>query len=132
VSKTRSSKNQSAGFTLLEVLIALAIFGTTVAFLLGNVTSQQRAQEDMRIRSIAQWVALNRLNELRLQPGWPAIGVRRGETDMARHTWYWQQKVSKTSEKALRQVEIEVYYLKDDELPAASARGFFAQVEERN
>ncbi|MET1256728.1 type II secretion system minor pseudopilin GspI [Aliikangiella maris] len=114
------------GFTLLEVLIAMVIFGTTVAFLVRNLTEQQRAHTDIGVRTIAHWVALNKMAEVRMAEQWPDIGVTRGDMEMRDHKWYWLQTVSNTSEKQLRQVEIEVRMEQDDENPSTRFIGFIA------
>jgi general secretion pathway protein I len=57
------------GFTLLEIMVALAIFATLASAVLSAsqyVVKQAGAVEE---RLFAAWVADNRLNELRLQPG---------------------------------------------------------------
>ena len=115
-----------AGFTLLEVLIAMVIFGTTVAFLLRNINDQQRVHADIAIKTVAHWVALNKMAQNRIDGEWPPIGVTRGDSEMREQTWYWLQTVSKTSEPELRQIEIEVRLLQSDELPATRFVGFMA------
>jgi len=117
------------GFTLLEVLIAMVIFGTTVAFLLRNINDQQRVHADIAIKTVAHWVALNKMAQNRIDAEWPPIGVTRGDSEMRNQTWYWLQTVSKTSEPQLRQIEIEVRLLQSDELPATRFIGFMASKE---
>jgi len=113
-------------FTLLEVLIAMAIFGTAAVGLVANITQYQSAQLTATQRTVAHWVAMNRLAETRLEKKWPNIGTTRGTAEMANRTWYWLQIVSKTTEKNLRQVEIEVRLEEDDELKTTSFIGFIA------
>ena len=115
------------GFTLLEVLIAMVIFGTTVAFLLRNINDQQRVHLDIKIKTVAHWVALNKMAETRIDDKWPNIGVTRGDAEMRNHKWYWLQSVSKTTEEKLRQIEIEVRYEASDERPATRFVGFIAE-----
>ncbi len=121
---------KNTGFTLLEVLVAMVIFGTTVAFLLRNINDQQRLHTDIGIKTIAHWVALNKMAEVRVEGKWPDTGVTRGEVEMRNHTWYWLQTVSKTTEKDLRQIEIEVRYLETDENPTDRFVGFLAHTED--
>lgn len=115
------------GFTLLEVLIAMVIFGTTVTFLLRNINDQQSAHTEIGIRTIAHWVAMNQMVETRIKKTWPKLGVTRGDVEMRNHQWFWLQTVSKTTEKELRQVEIEVRYKETDELAATRFVGFIAK-----
>lgn len=117
-------------FTLLEVLIAMVVFGTTVAFLVRNINDQQYAHASISIKNIAHWVALNKMAETRMADEWPNMGVTRGEMDMRDHKWFWLQTVSKTTEEQLRQVEIEVREKESDELPATRFVGFIAKKAE--
>ncbi|WP_196139287.1 type II secretion system minor pseudopilin GspI [Aliikangiella sp. G2MR2-5] len=125
----RGMKSKRLGFTLLEVLIAMVIFGTTVTLLLRNLNDQTRTHVDIGIRTVAHWVALNQMANVRMAGTWPNTGVTRGEAEMRGRTWYWLQTVSKTTEKDLRQIEIEVRYEESDELPATRFVGFIAKKE---
>jgi general secretion pathway protein I len=58
--------------------------------------------------TFATWVANNRLNQLQLDPSWPLKNNYKGSQDMAGHTWYWQQRVEKTSDKEMVRVEVTV------------------------
>lgn len=121
----------SFGFTLLEVLIAMVIFGTAVTFMLRNINDQQHMHTEISIKTIAHWVALNKMAEVRIEGTWPNTGVTRGEATMRNHDWFWLQTVSKTTEKDLRKIEIEVRYNKDDDLPATKFVGFIAKKQGR-
>lgn len=118
-------------FTLLEILIALAIFGYAAVGLITQVSNYQSAQKNASQKTIAHWVAMNRLAETRLEKSWPNIGVTRGSAIMAGSeaepkTWYWLQTVSKTTEKELRQVEVEVRFEEADENATTRFIGFIA------
>lgn len=127
----KQSRKRNKGFTLLEVLIAMVIFGTAITFMLRNINEQQRAHTEIGIKTIAHWVALNKMAEVRIEGKWPNTGVTRGEVNMRDHDWYWLQTVSKTTEKELRKIEIEVRYDESDELPATTFVGFVAKKEGR-
>jgi len=114
------------GFTLLEVLIAMVIFATAVVGLISQINGYKSAQVTASQRTIAHLVAMNKLAETRLEKDWPNVGTTRGSTDMAKKTWYWIQTVSKTTEKNLRQVEVEVRLEEDDEIKTTSFIGFIA------
>jgi len=121
------SSNKTKAFTLLEVLIAMVIFGTTVTFLLRNINDQQRVHLDVEIKTFAHWVAVNKMAETKIEKKWPNIGVTRGDVEMHNHKWFWLQTVSKTTDKKLRQIEVEVRYEDKDELPATRFVGFIAE-----
>ncbi len=125
--KTMTLKPKAFGFTLLEVLIAMVIFGTAIVFLLQHINEQKLAHKNITEKTIAHWVAMNKMNETRMDEKWPDIGTSRGDIEMRNHEWSWLQTVSKTSEKDLRQVEIEVRYDEKDKLPTTRFIGFIAK-----
>jgi len=85
------------GFTLLEVLIALAIVAMAVGALLGTITSSASNISYLRSKTIAEWVALNHLTEVRISQQMPDTGRRTGYTVMAGMRWQWEQEVIETS-----------------------------------
>ena len=95
------------GFTLLEIMVALAIFSTLAAAVLS--ASQYVVKQTGRVeeRLFAAWLADNQLNELRLQTGL-AVGQLQRLVPMDRRTWVLQQRISTTSDPRLLQVDIEV------------------------
>ena len=62
------------GFTLLEVLIALAIVAMSVGALLGTITSSASNIIYLKDKTLAEWVALNRLTEVRIDQNMPDQG----------------------------------------------------------
>ena len=61
------------GFTLIEVLVALLVFGL-IATAAAEVGSQYiSSYERIRDKTLAGWVAENRINEIRLQANLPSI-----------------------------------------------------------
>ncbi|MGB0495014.1 MAG: type II secretion system minor pseudopilin GspI [Kangiellaceae bacterium] len=120
---------KQCGFTLLEILIALAIFGYAAVGLITQVSNYQLTQLNASQKTVAHWVAMNQLAETRLEKTWPNTGVTRGSVEMANKTWYWLQTVSKTTEKELRQVEVEVRVEESDENPTTRFIGFIANKE---
>jgi general secretion pathway protein I len=121
--------NRTRGFTLVEVLVALAVFAVAAAALSDNITSVLRAQSQLEERTVAFWVAQNQMARLQLQPDWPTVGLTRGQTSeptMGRD-WYWQIKVSPTPAPRLRRVDIEIRKDPDQTLPDATLTGFIAR-----
>ena len=103
-----NTQQQQKAFTLLEVMIALAVL--TIGLLtLEKVSSQNTIQTAyLKDKTLAQWVAINRVNEVKLLPVWPDIGTSSGSEDMARQTWQWRMKVSETPDKGMRKLEVDV------------------------
>ncbi|MHC8404620.1 type II secretion system minor pseudopilin GspI [Pseudomonas sp. TMB3-21] len=103
----RVSLSRMGGFTLLEIMVALAIFSTLAAAVLS--ASQYVVKQTGRVeeRLVAAWLADNQLNELRLQTG-VAIGQSQSVVAMNHRDWLLQQRVSTTGHQRLFQVDIDV------------------------
>lgn len=115
---------QSRGFTLLEVLVALAIFAITAAAMISGIAGSLSAQSYLERKTIAHWVALNQLNFTNMRAVWPAVGISDGREEMAGHEWHWTRKVEGTADPKLRRVEIEVRAEREDEDPLVRIAGF--------
>jgi general secretion pathway protein I len=95
------------GFTLLEIMVALAVFATLAAAVLSAsqyVVKQRGAVEN---RLFAAWLADNRLNELRLQTGL-VVGQQQQVVSMDQRDWVLHQHISATCDPRLLQVDIQV------------------------
>ncbi|MGA8259237.1 MAG: type II secretion system minor pseudopilin GspI [Arenicellales bacterium] len=99
----------SNGFTLLEIVIALAIAALGIAAVAKATGSAATVADETRSRMLAVWVAANRLAELRITRAWPAPGTSGSTSTMGGRTWYLSQTVSKAEEDDLRRVDISVY-----------------------
>jgi general secretion pathway protein I len=96
------------GFTLIEVLVALAIVVIGMSALLGAMTSAADTSIYLRDKMFAEWVALNRVEEVRLQFRKPAKGKSDGEVEYAGRKWRWEQEVLETEIPGILRVEVKV------------------------
>ncbi len=94
------------GFTLIEVLIALAIVAMAVGALLGTVTSSASSVIYLKEKTIAEWVALNRLTEVRIAKLMPDPGKRTGKNDMGGMRWQWEEEVTELPIKGMLRIEV--------------------------
>ena len=101
---------QSRGFTLLEVLIALAIVAMSVGALLGTITSSASNIIYLKDKTLAEWVALNRLTEIRIDQQMPSEGKRSGSSVMGGMRWEWQEEVvEQPTVKGLFRIEVRAH-----------------------
>jgi general secretion pathway protein I len=94
------------GFTLLEVLIALAIVAMSVGALLGTVTSSASSVIYLKDKTLAEWVALNRLTELRIDKNMPDKGRRKGNAVLGGMRWEWEEEVVELPVKGLLRIDV--------------------------
>jgi general secretion pathway protein I len=94
------------GFTLLEVLIALAIVALSVGALLGTVTSSASSISYLKDKTLAEWVALNRLTEIRIAKVMPDPGKRTGSAEMAGMRWQWEEEVGELPIKGMFRIDV--------------------------
>ena len=120
---------KARGFTLLEVLIAIAVIALALTALVRASGQQADALGRERELTLATWVAQDALAELRLREPFPPTGRRSGRAEQAGLAWRWELAVSGTDQPAVRRLEIGVYRAEaaKDEQPVVSITGFAGQ-----
>lgn len=96
------------GFTLVEVLVALAIVVFGMAALLGTLTSAADSSLYLRDKAFASWIGLNRISELRLAAKRPAQGKSNGEIEYAGRKWQYEQEVTRTDIDGVLRIDVRV------------------------
>lgn len=104
--RTRASE----GFTLIEVLVALAIVALSLSAILASVSQQIRAAAAIQERSYANWVAQNKLTELRLTNELPEVGETDDEARFGEIDWALSTNISETGVENLLRVDVAVSY----------------------
>lgn len=98
-----------AGFTLVEVLVALTIVSVALMASLRAIGSLAQGTADLRARTLAQWSAENRLSRMRVQAEWPAVGSARFDCSQAGVALECRENVFATPNASFRRVEISVH-----------------------
>lgn len=96
------------GFTLLEVLVALAIFAVASVSLLAAQNAQIRTDSRLADKTLAHWAALNRLAEMQLQGVFPDVGQGQSPASMGDRDWVITTKVEATPSPEVRRVILSV------------------------
>ena len=97
------------GFTLLEVLVALAIVVTALGASLRAAGSLSSNWDGMRLTTLANWSAENYLINLRLDGSWPPLGSNRSDCPQADAHLVCELLVQDTPNPSFRKVELSVY-----------------------
>lgn len=115
------------GFTLVEVLVAVAVLALSLGVFVSGGSRYADDARYIRDKTLALWVARNRLVEYRVAEHWPDTGVSDGRADMGGREWAWESEVTTSPDPAVRRAEIRVYRIVDGEpgpQPLARLVGF--------
>ncbi|WAW86466.1 type II secretion system minor pseudopilin GspI [Xanthomonas citri pv. malvacearum] len=98
----------SGGFSLLELMVALAIFGMTVVGLLNLSGESTRTAVVLEERALAAVVAENQAIEATLAPA-PAIRApANGQVMLGGRSWEWQRQSLPVGAAGLLRIEVRV------------------------
>jgi len=103
-------RGRQAGFTLIEVLAALAVLALALSAIIKATGENAVNAAYLRDKTLAHWVAMNRLAEIRLAGAWPDTGGSNGSEEMAGREWFWQLQVQATPNPDMRRLDIDVRY----------------------
>ncbi|WP_321833533.1 type II secretion system minor pseudopilin GspI [Pseudomonas kulmbachensis] len=112
------------GFTLLEVMVALSIFATLSVALYSAAQHIASNNSGLSERSLAHWLADNRLTELRAGMRQIAAGQQPEKLDFGGRQWLLDSRVTSAPDPRLRQVSLEVYIVGPRPLRRALLSGF--------
>jgi general secretion pathway protein I len=96
------------GFTLIEVVVALFVIAIGIGALLTTLASSADSVGHLRDKSFAEWIALNRISELRLASVRPGPGTTQGEAEYARMKWRWRQQISDQGMAGIWRIDVSV------------------------
>jgi len=109
-----TSKSHNQGFTLIEVLVALAIVAIALSTIIA-ITSQDIMRVDsMQKRMFANWIAQNKLAENRLNNIKNSVGTKDGSIIYAGSEWTWEIVTSKSGIENLLRMDVSVSNANDD------------------
>lgn len=96
---------KQTGFTLVEVMVALAIIGIALGATVQAVSVANNNAANLSQQTLARWVAMNQIVRVQMSGEFPNIGKTSGTEEMANATWHWQVEVMKTQDTQLRQLQ---------------------------
>ena len=108
MNSNRDAPESSTGFTLIEVLVALTILAIALAAASRAASVATDSAREARLRTIATWVAQNRIAELTATKIFPTAGTTNGRAQMAGIDFEWRQLTSETPNAAFRKIELSI------------------------
>ncbi len=111
------------GFTLLEVMVALAIIGLSLTAIATSNGQMIKSANSMQVRTYASWIAQNRIAEIRLATEAQEPSISNGTVEFANVEWSWRAVVEETGVPDLYRVDVDVS-LADSEDVIRSVTGF--------
>ena len=107
---------RARGFTLLEVMVALAIVSIGLIAVFNGIIQMAHSTSTLRERAQADWIAMNMISQIRISGDFPDVGSFDGSTEFAGREWRWEAAIAETGVTDLRRIDMSVAYedLPDD------------------
>lgn len=109
MTSTFKLNNRTSGFTLIEVLLALAIIAIALTALLKATAQNIENTHRIKEKTISHWIAMQGVSMIQLN----LITVNQSQestqaTTMLDQQWYWRAKISSTPLKKMQKITISV------------------------
>jgi len=125
---TRNSKSlkANAGFTLIEVMVALAIVALSLSAVVASVSQMVQAASAVQERTYASWIAQNKISEIRLSNASAEVSETDDQVTFASVEWSLRTTISETGVENLYRVDVAVSYADHDEV-VRTVTGFIGE-----
>lgn len=114
------------GFTLIELMIAMAVFAIAGVAVMRATTEHIRAMGIIEEMTMAGYVAENQLQLARLDTRWPPQPAE-GEAEMAKNRWKWVLEVLETEDAEFRMLKVTVRPMEEPERVVSTLQTFIGR-----
>lgn len=134
-----STNNKHTGFTLIEVMVAVAVVAVALPALTMAMMSQIDGTAYLRDKMQAHWLAENKLAEMRIlnrTTGQVPKALQDGTEELAARQWRWQIRSQAFSQKEFKDIyglEVSVWREEDslkDDSPLVQLVGIMQQFKQ--
>ena len=106
-------KRRQQGFTLIEVLIAVAVLALVMVVMGQTIGSTARAYTNINETRLGYMVAADKLVELQVYQQWPGTGTSDSQVERGGRTWWIRTHISDGPYPDTRRVDIDVGVMAD-------------------
>ncbi|MDN5872088.1 MAG: type II secretion system minor pseudopilin GspI [Nitrococcus sp.] len=129
MARSRYSARNERGFTLIEVLVAVAVLAIALGALIQAASESSAGVAWLRDRTFAHWVAMNKLTAMQIRDVW-TTGEQDSERRFAGREWPVHVEIQETSYAQLRRVDVSVYDPEDEEQSLSRVTGLLRKPRE--
>lgn len=113
-------------FTLLEILVALAILSIAMVTAVKNTGALISNTEYLKKKTLAHWVAMNKAAETKLS-GRSGVWTESGDEKMADTAFHWEMDVERTEVDGINRAVIQVRAEKQEQQPYSVVTVYISQ-----
>ena len=102
------------GFTLIEIVVALAVAATGLLAVSSALTRNVGVVEKLELASYATWIASNRFAKLRMSREFQPSGEQKDTVEFAGRAWQVVEQYYATADPNIPRIEIAIYHGEED------------------